>query len=307
MRCEYCTFILRNDTTSNVEEQFLRSEHEVSTMLPLSVLMFMWWRSKRWCTEIIASWWHWTTSHTLWNSCREQALSSVASLENMPPQSVDTKNSISYSRIDESLTSVKLAEDNDTGIHETQAGASFLSFSVYTGHVVSTLSRSFKSLENCPRELYINFVLKFFECYSYFAMSQILVLYLHQGEVSGQRHFWHWQHQHQITDVQNYADFHIWRTEEYMRINFNVTVRWRSWGSLWVLILFRVQSHHSERVAERTVSLYLILSQSNWFTMKDTLKEVSFDWYMYFKDFRLNIRHLGILSLYLFCFCRVHG
>lgn len=40
-------------------------------------------------------------------------------------------------------------------------------------------SNNFKSLESCPRELYINFGLKFLESYNYFAISQILVIYLH--------------------------------------------------------------------------------------------------------------------------------
>lgn len=38
---------------------------------------------------------------------------------------------------------------------------------------------SFKSLKTCPRELYINFFLKFCESYGYFSISQILVIYLH--------------------------------------------------------------------------------------------------------------------------------
>ena len=38
----------------------------------------------------------------------------------------------------------------------------------------------FHSLKSCPRELYVNFVLKFLESYSYFAISQLLVIYLHE-------------------------------------------------------------------------------------------------------------------------------
>lgn len=38
---------------------------------------------------------------------------------------------------------------------------------------------SFQSLDSCPRELYINFFLKFCESYNYFAISQILVIYMH--------------------------------------------------------------------------------------------------------------------------------
>ncbi|KAJ1433376.1 major facilitator superfamily domain-containing protein [Ochromonadaceae sp. CCMP2298] len=48
-------------------------------------------------------------------------------------------------------------------------------FALY-GH----FQEQFRSLESCPRELWINFVLKFCESYCYFAISQILVLYLHE-------------------------------------------------------------------------------------------------------------------------------
>jgi dipeptide/tripeptide permease len=41
------------------------------------------------------------------------------------------------------------------------------------------LKRNFKTLDTCPPELWINFILKFCESYNYFAISQILVLYLH--------------------------------------------------------------------------------------------------------------------------------
>ena len=44
---------------------------------------------------------------------------------------------------------------------------------------VAACQASVKSLEHAPRELYVNFALKFFESYGYFAVSQILVLYLH--------------------------------------------------------------------------------------------------------------------------------
>lgn len=102
----------------------------------------------------------------------------------MPPQSVGTKQSVSYIRIDKSISSDKLAEDNDDFIvDERNTGVSLSSLSSYPEHVVDTLRRSFKSLESCPRELYVNFILKFFESYSYFAISQILVLYLHTGEM----------------------------------------------------------------------------------------------------------------------------
>ena len=44
----------------------------------------------------------------------------------------------------------------------------------------NTISSKLKTLSSCPRELYVNFVLKFLESYSYFTVSQILVLYLHE-------------------------------------------------------------------------------------------------------------------------------
>lgn len=45
---------------------------------------------------------------------------------------------------------------------------------------ISHFSASINSLKTCPKELYINFVLKFCESYNYFAMSQVLVIYLHE-------------------------------------------------------------------------------------------------------------------------------
>ena len=44
---------------------------------------------------------------------------------------------------------------------------------------LNIISERIKSLKTCPKELYINFVLKFLESYSYFAVSQLLVIYLH--------------------------------------------------------------------------------------------------------------------------------
>jgi dipeptide/tripeptide permease len=44
---------------------------------------------------------------------------------------------------------------------------------------LKTFSDRLSSLKDCPRELYINFALKFLESYSYFAVSQILVIYVH--------------------------------------------------------------------------------------------------------------------------------
>jgi len=41
------------------------------------------------------------------------------------------------------------------------------------------IKRSFSSLKNSPRELFINFFLKFCDSYSYFCLSQILVILVH--------------------------------------------------------------------------------------------------------------------------------
>ena len=102
----------------------------------------------------------------------------------MPPQSIGTKQSISYSRIDKNFNSEKLQVENDPINETVSEHRTFLqTVSSYPNHLVSTLRASFKSLEHCPRELYINFVLKFFESYSYFAISQILVIYLHTGKI----------------------------------------------------------------------------------------------------------------------------
>lgn len=43
------------------------------------------------------------------------------------------------------------------------------------------MKASFASLEHSPRELYVNFFLHFCDSYSYFALSQILVMYLHNN------------------------------------------------------------------------------------------------------------------------------
>ena len=45
--------------------------------------------------------------------------------------------------------------------------------------ILRTLKDSVKSLDKAPRELYLNYVLKFCESYNYFAISQILVIFLH--------------------------------------------------------------------------------------------------------------------------------
>eukprot|EP01033_Poteriospumella_lacustris_P011346 gene11346-8068_t len=45
----------------------------------------------------------------------------------------------------------------------------------------ANMKDSFASLKNSPRELYVNFFLNFCDSYSYFALSQILVVYLHNS------------------------------------------------------------------------------------------------------------------------------
>jgi len=47
--------------------------------------------------------------------------------------------------------------------------------------MIKALRENIKSLENSPRELYLNFILKFSESYNYFVISQILVIFLHDS------------------------------------------------------------------------------------------------------------------------------
>lgn len=64
----------------------------------------------------------------------------------------------------------------------------FLPYLIYAINYVGRLCKdaieqfrvSLKSLDSCPRELYVNFGLKFCESYNYFAISQVLVIYLHE-------------------------------------------------------------------------------------------------------------------------------
>ena len=100
----------------------------------------------------------------------------------MGPHSAGACQSVSYSRLNESVTSVKF-DDSSNVPAVVQRSQNFRGrFASYMDHVMQTLRLSFQSLESCPKELYINFVLKFFESYSYFAISQILVIYLHTGK-----------------------------------------------------------------------------------------------------------------------------
>lgn len=54
------------------------------------------------------------------------------------------------------------------------------SLSLALQHLSLQLRNSIESLNSCPKELYVNFGLKFCESYNYFAISQILVIYLHE-------------------------------------------------------------------------------------------------------------------------------
>jgi hypothetical protein len=92
--------------------------------------------------------------------------------------------SVSYSRLNESVTSVKFDDSSNVPVVEQSSRFTRNRFASSMDHVVRTLRLSFQSLESCPKELYINFVLKFFESYSYFAISQILVIFLHTGKES---------------------------------------------------------------------------------------------------------------------------
>lgn len=51
--------------------------------------------------------------------------------------------------------------------------------SLFSSDAVAGIKKGFLSLNSCPRELYTNFFLKFCESYGYFALSQVLVIYLH--------------------------------------------------------------------------------------------------------------------------------
>jgi dipeptide/tripeptide permease len=86
-----------------------------------------------------------------------------------PHDATAVKQFVSYARLPKSPTE-KLDTSSDNNL---------VAPSPKPSGVIQILKDSFKSLDSCPRELWINFVLKFFESYSYFAISQILVIYLH--------------------------------------------------------------------------------------------------------------------------------
>jgi proton-dependent oligopeptide transporter, POT family len=77
----------------------------------------------------------------------------------------------SYSRVRLSSTG---GEDNDAESASSEPPQAGVCRGLYLH-----FQKSFQSLSTCPRELYINFFLKFCESYGYFSISQILVIYLH--------------------------------------------------------------------------------------------------------------------------------
>ena len=83
-----------------------------------------------------------------------------------------------YRRLARSGSLSSVADEREI-THNSTPIFSLITLKRMFGNVFHTLVHSFKSLETCPKELYINFILKFFESYSYFAISQILVIYLH--------------------------------------------------------------------------------------------------------------------------------
>lgn len=67
-------------------------------------------------------------------------------------------------------------------IHSTIESSSSLNVTFFkkrANGLILQFKSSLNSLKGCPRELYVNFCLKFCESYSYFAISQILIIYLH--------------------------------------------------------------------------------------------------------------------------------
>lgn len=99
----------------------------------------------------------------------------------MGPHSAGANQSISYSLLNVATPSEKPPASCVEPTDVITRRSTFSAILSYPNFVFETLRESFRSLEDCPNELYINFVLKFFESYSYFAISQILVLYLHTG------------------------------------------------------------------------------------------------------------------------------
>jgi POT family proton-dependent oligopeptide transporter len=94
---------------------------------------------------------------------------------------------IPYKRIStSSLNSDSAADESDDDNDETRFSESedvrspANEIQTQSLGIFAQMKNSFLSLRGAPRELYINFFLKFCESYGYFALSQILVIYLHQ-------------------------------------------------------------------------------------------------------------------------------
>ena len=85
----------------------------------------------------------------------------------------------SYSRLDDDVSVHSKYSDGSNRVDSNSSAIQRPLLIDLISGVLATFRSSLKSLEDCPRELYINFCLKFLESYGYFALSQILVVYLH--------------------------------------------------------------------------------------------------------------------------------
>lgn len=112
-----------------------------------------------------------------------------------------------YSRIDNKNEQIELTSNvlDDSSENSTQSSNNPTQFSLtslfntidlFIINQYVTFKESFKSLETCPKELYVNFFLKFCESYGYFSISQILVIYLHD--------------EFHVSDIQAGAIYGIW-------------------------------------------------------------------------------------------------
>ncbi len=68
-------------------------------------------------------------------------------------------------------------EVNSNAYYYIQTCVSFILYGIQT--FINQIKLSIASLKTCPKELYVNYCLKFCESYNYFALSQVLVIYLH--------------------------------------------------------------------------------------------------------------------------------
>jgi hypothetical protein len=72
--------------------------------------------------------------------------------------------------------------DNDNGNTKGNSRCAVIGSTLRTvkEKVQTDMARSYHEARHFPTDMYYVFVLKFLESYSYFALSQILVLYLHE-------------------------------------------------------------------------------------------------------------------------------